>query len=45
VGLKRANTHMENNPGVFGMSDGVEDVFVDDSPVAEPWQDTTGVFG
>jgi len=45
VGLKRANTHMENNPGVFGMSDGVEDVFIDDAPVAEPWQDTSGVFG
>jgi len=27
------------------MSDGVEDVFIDDAPVAEPWQDTSGVFG
>jgi phage terminase large subunit len=45
VGLRRAGTHIENNPGVFGMSDGIEDVFIDDAPVAEPWQDSTGIFG
>lgn len=45
VGLRRGELHMDNNRGVFGMSDGTMDEFMDDAIVAEPWQDNTGIFG
>lgn len=44
VGMRKAASYMENNPGVFGMSDG-DLMDMDESlPEVAPWQDTTGVF-
>ena len=44
VGMRKANIHMDNNPGVFGMTDG-ELLDVDEElPIVEPWTDNTGVF-
>lgn len=44
VGMRKASSYMENNPGVFGLSDG-ELLDMDEGlPVVEAWQDTSGVF-
>ena len=44
VGMRRAGIHMDNNPGVFGMSDGELMDIDEDLPIVEPWTDNTGVF-
>ena len=44
VGMRRAGIHMENNPGVFGMSDGELMDIDEELPIVEPWGDSTGVF-
>jgi hypothetical protein len=44
VGMKRAGIHMDNNPGVFGMSDGELMDIDEDLPIVPQWSDSTGVF-
>lgn len=44
VGMRRAGIHMDNNPGVFGMSDGELMDIDEELPIVEPWGDSTGVF-
>ncbi len=44
VGMRRAGIHMENNPGVFGMTDGELLDIDEELPIVEPWGDSTGVF-
>lgn len=44
VGMRRAGIHMDNNPGVFGMSDGELLDIDEELPIVEPWGDSTGVF-
>ena len=35
---------MDNNPGVFGMTDGELLDIDEELPIVEPWTDNTGVF-
>jgi len=44
VGMRKAGIHMDNNPGVFGMSDGELMDIDEDLPIVPQWSDSTGVF-
>lgn len=44
VGMRKAGIHMDNNPGVFGMTDGELLEIDEEFPIAAPWTDSTGVF-
>lgn len=44
VGMRKASSYMDNNPGSFGLSDGDLLDMDEGLPMVETWQDTSGVF-